>query len=518
MRVSEIALSCNCFLKSFDMKKKYTLAVITILLCSLQSFSQNGTRLIGFDAKTTGRGGTSTGFFDNPSLMMNNPAGLSFLKSGEIDLSISLMAPAVHFKNSINNTDGKDNIFPMGCLSYAHTPFRNLTYAAGIFTQGGMGADFNLNHDLFKDQSGNYVQQTYHSKFAVMQAGASFAYRLTNQLSIGATANLVYGQVEFRMPMAMPPSMLKGIIDPQSGYTFGDMFSASPETNGLGYSELVAAANMKGLTAYGFNGKIGFAFKPNEKFSGGINYSLPVSMKYKNGKAKMDMSYQMNDAFGRVVAGIMQQDPNMSPEQAQQAAMNQFAQLGIDLTKGAADNYKARAAFGLPQSFSTGLFFAASKKIRLALDAEWINWKNAFDNMDISLTNGTNQNINRVTGATGNLEMAFPLKWKNTIVIRSGGEFDITKKLTFRCGYVYGSNPVPGSTVFPVFPAVVKHHITLGSTVRLRRSLDINLAYEYAFRNDETCNETSLIANEYNNSTSSLKNNIFHASVSWYVR
>ncbi len=501
------------------MKKKYaSIVTIAILLCSLHSFSQNGTRLIGFDAKSTGRGGTSTGFFDNPSLMMNNPAGLSFLKSGEMDLSISLMAPTVHFKNSINNTDGKNNIFPLGCLSYVHTPFKKLTYAAGIFTQGGMGADFNLKHDLFRDQSGNYVQQTYHSKFAVMQAGASAAYKLTNQLSIGVTANLVYGQVEFQMPMAMPPSMLKGIIDPQSGYTFGDMFSAAPETNGLGYTELIAAANMKGLTAYGFNGKIGLAFKPNEKFSAGINYSLPVSMKYKNGTAKMDMTYQMNDAFAKVIAGIMQQDPSITSEEAQGMAMNQFAQLGIDLTKGATDNYDAAAEFGLPQSVSTGLFFAASGKIRLAVDAEWINWKNAFDKMDISLTNGTNQNISRITGANGNLEMAFPLNWKNTIVIRTGGEFDITKKITLRGGYVYGSNPVPESTIFPVFPAIVKHHVTLGSTVKLSRSLNINLAYEYAFRNSETCNGKSLIANEYNNSTSSLKNNIFHASLSWYLR
>jgi long-chain fatty acid transport protein len=501
------------------MKKKYTsIVVITILLYSLQSFSQNGTRLIGFDAKTTGRGGTSTGFFDNPSLMMNNPAGLSFLRSGEMDLSISLMTPTVHFKNSINNTNGENNIFPLGCLSYAHTPFKKLTYAAGIFTQGGMGADLKLNHSLFRDRSGNYVQQAYHSKFAVMQAGASVAYKLTKQLSIGATASLVYGQVEFQMPMAMSPSMLKGVIDPQSGYTFGNVFSGSPETNGLGYTELVAAANMKGLTAYGFNGKIGIAFKPNEKFSAGINYSLPVPMKYKKGDAKMDMTYQMNDAFGKVVAGIMQQDPNITPQEAQEMAMNQFAQLGIDLTKGAVDSYIARAEFGLPQSLSTGLFFAVTKKIRLAIDAEWINWKNAFDKMDISLTNGTNPNINKMTGANGNLEMAFPLNWKNTIVIRTGGEFDVAKKITLRGGYVYGSNPVPESTIFPAFPAIVKHHVTLGGSLKLSYLLSVNLAYEYAFKNNETCDGKSLIANEYNNSTSSLKNNIFHASLSWYLR
>jgi long-chain fatty acid transport protein len=503
----------------FFMKNKYLFIIaLIILLCSLQSFSQNGTSLIGFDAKTTGRGGTSTGFFDNPSLMMNNPGGLAFLKSGQMDISISLMSPTVHFKNSINNTDGKNNIFPLGCISYVHRPLKKITYAVGIFTQGGMGADFNLNHALFKDQSENYVQQTYHSKFAVMQAGASVAYRLTDHFSIGATANVVYGQMEFQMPMAMPPSLLKGIIDPQTGYTYGDIFSGSPEAGGLNYTELVAAADMKALTAYGVNGKVGLAFKPNEKFSAGINYSLPVNMNYKNGSAKMDMTYQMNDAFGKIVAGIMQQDPGTTVEKAQAMAMDQLVQLGIDLSNEVIDHYHAKAGFGLPQSLSTGVFFAASKKIRVAIDAEWINWANAFDKIDIRLTNGTNMNIKRMTGTDGNLEMSFPLKWKNTIVIRTGGEIDVARGFTLRGGYVYGSNPVPQSTIFPVFPAIVEHHITLGSTIKLSSALAINLAYEYAFRNNETCNGKSLIAGEYDNSTSGLKNNILHASLSWYLK
>ena len=295
------------------MTKKYFIALV-ILLSAIAAYAQNGTRLISFDAVTAGRGGTSTGFFDNPSLIMNNPAGLSFLKSSQGDLSFSLMAPNVHFQNNINNTYGKNNLFPLGCVSYAHKSTGKLAYGFGIFTQGGMGADFNLNHALYQDQSANHIRQSYHSKFAVMQGGGSVAYKLNPQLSVGLTADLVYGQVEFQMPMSMSPSMLKGIIDPQTGFTFGDMFSAPPESGGLGYKEVIASADMQKLTAFGFNGKIGVAYKPNDHFSFGINYSLPIDLTYKNGNANMDMTYQMNNAFAKVVAGIMQQDPDLTPE------------------------------------------------------------------------------------------------------------------------------------------------------------------------------------------------------------
>lgn len=499
------------------MKKTHILPAFLMMLASFTLNAQNGTRLIGFDAVTSGRGGTATGFFDNPSLMMNNPAGLSFLKSSQADLSISVMAPKVHFKNNLNNTSGKNNLFPLGSLSYAKKHSDKVTYGFGIFTQGGMGADFDLNHQLYMDASGNYIKQPYHSEFAVMQGGGSFAYKLTKDFSIGITADLIYGQVEFQMPMAMPPSMMKGTI-PQSTMTFGDMFAAPKESGGLGYTEVVASANMQKLTSFGFNGKIGLAYKPNEKFSFGVNYSLPVNLTYKNGSATMDMSNQMNNAMGIVIAGIMQQNPSITPQEAQQMAMGMFTQMGIDLTKGVVDKYDASAKFGLPQSFAAGLSFAPAPKLRLALDAEWINWEKAFKQMDISLTGGTNTNISKMMGTSGSISMAFPMYWKNTVVIRTGAEFDASSKMVIRGGYVYGSNPVPSTTVFPVFPAVVKHHLTLGGSYKLSKSTVLNAAYEHAFNNDQSATAKSYVANEYNNSTSSLKNNIFHLSLSWLLK
>jgi succinate dehydrogenase hydrophobic anchor subunit len=51
------------------MKKQYIIPALLLMLVSITSHAQNGTRLIGFDAVTAGRGGTSTGFFDNPTLI-----------------------------------------------------------------------------------------------------------------------------------------------------------------------------------------------------------------------------------------------------------------------------------------------------------------------------------------------------------------------------------------------------------------------------------------------------------------
>lgn len=477
--------------------------------------AQNGTKLLGSDAATIGRGGTTTGNFDNSSLINNNPAGLSFLESPQLDISASLMAPKLTFQNAVNNTSGKNKLFPAGSVGFATKANDKIAYGFGIYTQGGLGSEYSLNHTLFKDQSGNYVPQKYHSQFAVIQGGGAIAYKIIDQLSVGITANLVYSQFAFGEPFSVSPSFLRGVVDPSTGFTFGQMFSGSPQQGGLGYSELVAAADISDLKAFQFNGKIGVAYKPNDKLSLGVNYTLPTKLNYKGGKASLDMNDQFNDAFGRVVQGILAQNPGLTPQEAQQQAATQFGQLGIDLSRGAADEYEAKATLYLPQSVAIGVAYAINPKLRISGDFEWINWAKAFEKLDIQLTGGSNPNVNRLLGTDGSLDVPFPLDWKNTIVAKAGVEYDAHKVLTLRAGYIYGSNPVPASTLFPVFPAVVVHHATIGTGINVSEKIAINLAYEHAFKNTEQSDANSLVGAQYNNSYSSLQNNLFHTSLSW---
>lgn len=500
------------------MKQIYKLGISAALVASLYAplAAQNGTRLLGLDAATIGRGGTVTGNFDNPSLIQNNPAGLAFLESPQLDVSFSLMTPKLTFQNSVNDASGKNKIFPVGSIGYAgKAKNEKIAYGIGVYTQGGLGSEYSLNHTLFRDPSGNFIPQKYHSQFAVIQGGGSFAYKIIDQLSIGVTANVVYSQFSFGQPFSISPGFLQGVIDPSTGFTFGQLFSGSPQQGGLGYDELVAGADISGLNAFQFNGKIGLAYKPNDKLSVGLNYTLPTKLNYKGGKASLDMNTQFNDAFGRVVQGILTQDPSLTPEQAQQAAATQFGQLGIDLSQGAADEYEAKATLSLPQSLAVGVAYAFNPKLRISTDLEWINWSNAFKTLDIQLAEGKNPNVNKLIGTNGSLDIPFPLQWKDSWVVRVGVEYDPIDLLTLRAGYIYGNNPVAPNTLFPVFPAIVKHHLTLGTAVNVSESIAINLAYEHAFKNTEKADAISLVGSQYNNSVSSLQNHLFHASLSW---
>lgn len=499
-------------------KRKYITTATILALAVATAFATNGTRMIGYDAKTVGRGGTGFGMFDNGALLFTNPAGISFLSNSLVEGDFSLMIPGLNFTNDINSAKGKTNYFPMGNLSYIKKGESDFTWGVGAYTQGGMGADFTLNHKLFVDQTGAYVQQKYHSKLGVMQGGLSAAYTLTPELSAGVSAHLVYSMLEFDMPYSLSPSIMKGVVNPQTGMTFGDMFAAPPQAGGFGYSEVTAAASMNKLSALGFSGKIGVAWIANENVTLGASYTSASPLTYKNGKATMDMTYQLNDAFGKAVMGVMQQNPGMTQAQAQQAVMTQFAQMGIDMAKGVVAQYDLETKLKFPQSVGLGGMFRLSDKARLGFDFEWINWKNAFDKMTLALKNGSNANINRMLGNDGNFGLEFPMQWEDAYCTRLGIEVDATTDLTLRVGGAFGSNPVPNQTVFPVFPAIVENHFTAGFTYKFSPVFAVNAAYELAFNSAQTSLIPSLLASEYSGSTSELRENIFHLSFSWMMR
>jgi long-chain fatty acid transport protein len=494
------------------LKMKLTKTIMMFVFLASVAFAQTGTRMIGFNAKTMGRAGVSIGTFDSQDLMMSNPAGISFLNNSSLDVNLALMFPTLHFENALNYTNGDKNIFPLPAASYVNKNNESdFTWGVGFFTGGGMGADYSLQHALYRNQNGTYNLQEYHSMLASMQGGITVAYKFDENFSVGVSAHLVYSMLEFGMPYSLDPSVMKGVAMP--GMTFGQMFSAPASMGGFGYNEVTATAKMTDLAGIGFNGKIGFAYKVDEQLSFGVSYTMPTSLTYKNGKASMDMTAQLNDAFGKAVAGAMQQ--GYTQAQAQAAVMAQFGQLGIDMSKGVAANYDLNVDLTFPQSFGFGVAYKASANIKLGADIEWINWENAFDKMTIKLSNGANANINKMLGNSGTFNLDFPMNWKNSIVVKLGGEFNVDKDLTLRLGYAYNGNPVPESTIFPIFPAIVENHITVGASYKVSDPLTINAAFETALNNSVKASSSSMIANEYNGSTSELSTILLHVSINY---
>jgi long-chain fatty acid transport protein len=496
------------------------------------AISQNGTRAVDYNTRSIGRGGTEIGFFDGPSAMLMNPSGISFIKKPVLNANAIFMVPPTHFRNYtkdatgntviLNDQDGDKILYVMPSLSYVHN-FKNskLTLGAGVFTTGGMGTEYKLNHILFATPAGstNYQQQKYRSRFAVIESCISGSYLITPQFSVGITGEFVYSTIELAQPFSLSPSYLKGpFTSALTGpTTYGNYFSGTKPL-GLGYKELTAAAEMTNLKSYTFGGKIGLAYKMCDKFSIGASYTMSVPLNFKNGNATMDMSAQFNEASSVATKNVMS-ILHVSADSAAKIVALTFAANGINPYAGFVANYTVTNEFKTPQSVGFGFMYSPMPKLRLGFDFEWLNWSKAFDKMKLTLKDGTNANINKmlVNGAPSNedLVVEFPMNWKDAVILKFGGEYDLSKVLIVRAGYSYSSNPIPPETIIPIMPAILEHHIMAGCSYDVVSKLTLNLALEYGLKNTVTGSNPHLVASEYVNSESSLQNLLGHISLTY---
>ncbi|MEJ2636653.1 MAG: hypothetical protein P8184_15335 [Calditrichia bacterium] len=277
------------------MKKiSVVLVLVSVLLMISQSFSTNGTYLNGFSAISIGRGGLSYGFYDSPILIMRDPAAISFMPTS-LEGNFSLLIPGLHFKNALNDKEGETKYFPMGDLVFVNRyQDSNWNWGFGVFTQGGMGADFKLKNSLFRDQNGNYILQDYHSKFGVIEAGPSISFKGGENISIGASVHLLYGQMEMKMPYSLSPSVMMGVAMP--GLTFGQLFGSPMSQGGLGYTEVTAYADMRDVNGFGVSGTVSAQYKVSGRVTVGAGFTSNSSLKLRDGTATMDMTAQFNDA------------------------------------------------------------------------------------------------------------------------------------------------------------------------------------------------------------------------------
>lgn len=480
----------------------------------------NGYLLNCFCAKSFGRGGTVVAIPDNASVILANPAGLSFLGRRSIGLGVGLLIPRVQFSNELNsNTVADQKYYPMPFSGYFDPmPDSRWSWGFGLNVVGGMGADYELNHDLFRDpMTGDLIPQDYFSEFGYVRAGPAFSYKIKDNLSVGAGAQLYYGMLDFKMPFSIDPvENLNGIADPTTGATFGQLFAGAPP-NGFGYDEVTAYARMEDLTGFGVGGNIGVYWKINEKFAVGAAYTTPTTM-YLEGDANMDMSFQFNAALGQTIQGIMMQNPTLTQQEAQAQAEAMFAGMGIDFQEGVAASYgKNSADFDVPQKLALGFSYQPTSRLIFGFDAEWIDWSAAFDDLPIKLEDGDNTNINLMINGdveNGTFKYNFPLNWDDSYNFKLGADYMVREGTQARIGFIHGTNPVPDNTVFSIFPAIVENHLTFGVGQVVAGRITVDAAYIFSFnKKQDAVSDNHLVGSEYNNSRDQLREQLFMLSV-----
>ncbi|HEX9051920.1 MAG TPA: outer membrane protein transport protein [Anaeromyxobacter sp.] len=116
---------------------------------------------------------------------------------------------------------------------------------------------------------------------------------------------------------------------------------------------------------------------------------------------------------------------------------------------------KEKLSFDQPDVATVGAAFRPVDPLLVAFDLEWIRWSQSNGKGMPEFTSDLSQ-----TGG-----MAWDMSWSDQLVFKLGAQYDVTKAFQVRAGYNYGQSPLQADRAFEniAFPAIAKHHITVGA-------------------------------------------------------
>ena len=240
------------------MKRSKTIisAFAFIIFLSSLGFS-NGLNINGLGARAISMGGAFVGLADDYTAMFWNPAGIALLNKKTFGFSIDDVIPSGTYNYSFTHPlagpitlvdaemDRTHNF--TGMAAYYHPISENLVFGLGVYTPSGLTSKWDGND--FKAIAFNSVYE-WKSKIAVVTISPALAYKVSDQVSVGATLNINYGM-------------------------FGISTHAGSQDLGidLGQQEL----DMKG---WGYGATFGILVRPSEQFSFGATLRTPSKIKF----------------------------------------------------------------------------------------------------------------------------------------------------------------------------------------------------------------------------------------------
>lgn len=291
---------------------------MTFLICALLTglVMGGGFNIYEFGARSSTLGGAVVAQAYDASTIFYNPSGLAFLPGTNFYGGVSLITSTSKYTGADPTWQGEEHetesqwFSPIG-IYFSHQ-FSN-RFAAGV----GVTNPFGLGVKWADDFPGRYISQK--SQIISFYVSPVFAYRLTEELSIGGGPDFVYSSVD----------LIQGL------YPFKGPGSTGPE---VGFAELEGGSGI----AVGFSAS---AMYKTERAAIGLMYRHKVTNKYDEGDAKFTYF-----------------------EDAEDQNALAFAKQNIR-------DQKVNTEITFPNFLSFGAYYLLTPQLGVEVDVMWFGWK-----------------------------------------------------------------------------------------------------------------------------------------------
>lgn len=416
---------------------------LLLLLIPPPALATHGMNPLAFSARSAGLGGADLALAWQTQAMNTNPAGITRL-GYRFDFSGSLMMPSLTLEDRVimgdgimplnDNKAGESMSFPLFNAGFTVRAWEDLHVGMGFYVQGGMGGHFKDVATMTDLDPTTPMGPTDQPNPATYDVESQVMYmKLTPSLA-WRFRNL--GGVDLSIGAALNTGFATMSFK-HSGMQFPEM-----DGDHVYYAHTV---DYESDVVWGFAGRLG-------------------------------VLAELLD--GKLAIGAVYQSEALLPFKGTTTIDGQL-------------EYDSQLDFGWPQELGIGAAIHAHELLTLAADVKWIGW---------SSTMGT---VTLDGAAKGEappgyeaIKMPFQLNWSDQVVLNGGAELHILDWVAIRGGYSWGQNPVDGSGINPLFPAVTTHHLTFGVGLEPTKKLSVDVAMEVVPQNKVVSDGDSQLTRE----------------------
>lgn len=419
------------------MKKEILVAVMATAALSAAA---EGYQVNTLSAKQEGMGHTGVAMHLGAESMYFNPAGLGFMNN-TVDLSgtfTAIMPKASATVDGVKYETAADVSTPFA-VHAAFSIYDNLKAGVSFYTPYGSKIDWT------NSWPGAVFNQSVSLEVFTIQP--TFAWRITDKLSIGAGVTVSWGNVDLN----------KGLV---SGTTADKVLGlTNPAVPIPHYGNTPpASVNLKGTANVVAGVNVGVMYDINEKWTVGASFRTQTNMKVDAGTATLSYA----DEIARQLLS------------------------SLDILNSA--NFTAKMP--CPWVLSFGASFKPVSRLTLAADARLTGW-NAYKTLDIEFLDEAlkdyNQNITK--------------DYRNSWAVSLGAEYALTDRLDLRAGVMIDTTPVNKEYYNPETPGMTKIEPTVGVSFRPVKNFSIDLSFMYVAGTgykDATVTTDDLLAKQIN--------------------
>lgn len=171
------------------MNRTRTLSVLLLAFAASQTQAGNGLNDSGYGSESAGLAGADLAVARDTAATNTNPAGLTQIKGGKMDLLVEPFAyTGQRHRDRIGNDTGPDNMFGviLGGGYAQRIRDTNLVAGVGLFAQGGIGFVYDDFANLFGERD------DISAISGAFKLAPGLAWQVDERWSLGATLGILY--------------------------------------------------------------------------------------------------------------------------------------------------------------------------------------------------------------------------------------------------------------------------------------------------------------------------------------